>query len=186
MSSPSKTSLIALPPFSAYSSAFLAAAVGFGSTIALVVQAHVVVGGAAMQIGSAITSLCVGIGVVGAALSCVLRAPIILGWSTPGAALLAAGVSVTSYSVAIGAFAVAGAMTILVGATPVLGRLAARIPVSVASAMLAGVIQERESFFCHFRRHISIYGNGADKEKALTSQGFFFESLKARAGVEPA
>ncbi|MGX7003990.1 hypothetical protein [Caballeronia sp. KNU42] len=43
-----------------------------------------------------------------------------------------------------------------------------------------------ERAFYHFRGRISIYGNGLDKEKALTSQGFFFESLEARAGVEPA
>lgn len=37
-----------------------------------------------------------------------------------------------------------------------------------------------------FRGRVSIDGKSTDKEKALTSQGFFFESLEARAGVEPA
>jgi len=127
-------------PLSAYSAALVAATIGFGSTIALVAQAHVAMGGTAPQVGSAITALCLGIGLFGILLSGVLRLPVILGWSTPGAALMATSVTPTSYQFAVGAFIASGFLMMSIGASPLLGRVAMRIPVSVASGMLAGVI----------------------------------------------
>lgn len=127
-------------PISAYSAALVAATVGFGSTIALIVQAHVAMGGTVQQVGSAVTALCLGIGLFGILLSGVLRLPVILGWSTPGAALMAVSVTPTSYQFAVGAFIASGFLMMSVGASPLLGRVAMRIPVSVASGMLAGVI----------------------------------------------
>ncbi|MBE1527052.1 benzoate membrane transport protein [Sphingopyxis sp. OAS728] len=132
--------LRSLPPIPAWSSALIAALVGFGGTIALVVQAMRNLGASGDQTGSAVTALCLGIAVAGAALSWRLRMPVVLAWSTPGAALLAAAAPGLSWPVAIGIFLSAALMMILLGIVPLLGRLAERIPASIASAMLAGVL----------------------------------------------
>ena len=129
-----------LPPASAWSSAAIAALVGFGGTVALVVQALRTLGASVDQTASGVTALCLGIAVAGAALSMRTRIPIVLAWSTPGAALLAATAPQASWAVATGVFASAAVLTIALGAIPALGRLAERIPPAVASAMLAGVL----------------------------------------------
>ena len=127
-------------PASAFSSAAVATLIGFGGTVALVVQAGQALGADAGQIGSMVTALCLGIGVPGALLSWRLRIPVVLAWSTPGAALLAASTLGLSWPTAIGAFVFAALLMILTGLIPALGRLAARIPGAIASAMLAGVL----------------------------------------------
>ena len=127
-------------PASAFSSAAVATVIGFGGTVALVVQAGQAMGADAGQIGSMVTALCLGIGAPGALLSWRLKIPVVLAWSTPGAALLAASTLGLSWPTAIGAFVFAALLMILTGLIPALGRLAARIPAAIASAMLAGVL----------------------------------------------
>ena len=128
-----------LPP-SSISAAAVATVVGFGGTVALVVQAGQAFGATPAQIVSMVTALCLGIGLPGALLSWRLRMPVVLAWSTPGAALLAASTLGLGWANAVGAFVVAGGLMALTGLLPALGRLAQRIPASVASAMLAGVL----------------------------------------------
>ncbi|MEA3473514.1 MAG: benzoate/H(+) symporter BenE family transporter [Pseudomonadota bacterium] len=127
-------------PASAFSSAAMATVIGFGGTVALVVQAGQALGADAGQIGSMVTALCLGIGAPGALLSWRLKIPVVLAWSTPAAALLAASTLGLSWPTAIGAFIFAALLMILTALIPALGRLAARIPAAVASAMLAGVL----------------------------------------------
>jgi benzoate membrane transport protein len=127
-------------PLHSWSSALIAAVVGFGGTIALVIQAMRAFGASVEQTGSAITALCLGIGIGSVALSLRTRLPIVLAWSTPGAALLAATPAGNAWSTAIAVFLAAALLMIVFGLVPVLGRLAARIPASIASAMLAGVL----------------------------------------------
>jgi benzoate membrane transport protein len=129
-----------LPPLHSFSAALIATVVGFGGTIALVVQAMRALGATVEQTGSAVTALCLGIAVGGAALSLRTRMPIVLAWSTPGAALLAASPPGFAWPVAVGVFLVAALLMLVLGLVPALGRLAARIPGSIASAMLAGVL----------------------------------------------
>ncbi|MDP2128895.1 MAG: benzoate/H(+) symporter BenE family transporter [Pseudohongiella sp.] len=128
------------PPVTAWSSALIAALVGFGGTVALVVQAMRTLGASVEQTGSAVTALCLGIAITGAALSLKLRMPVVLAWSTPGAALLAATTPGLSWETAVGVFIASGLMMTILGLVPVLGRWAERIPASIASAMLAGVL----------------------------------------------
>ena len=129
-----------LPPPHSWSSALIATVVGFGGTIALLVQAFHTLGASVEQTGSAVTALCLGFAVGGAALSFKLRMPIVLAWSTPGAALLAAAPPGLAWPTAIAIFLVAALLMIVLGLVPALGRLAERIPGSIASAMLAGVL----------------------------------------------
>ncbi len=129
-----------LPPPASFSAAAVATVVGFGGTVALIVQAGQAMGASPGQIISMVTALCLGIGLPGAVLSWRLKMPVVLAWSTPGAALLAASTLGLSWSTAVGAFVIAGLMMVLTGLVPALGRLAERIPAAVASAMLAGVL----------------------------------------------
>ncbi|SJM56194.1 Benzoate transport protein [Brevundimonas diminuta 3F5N] len=129
-----------LPPPASFSAAAVATVVGFGGTVALVVQAGQAMGASPGQIISMVTALCLGIGLPGAVLSWRLKMPVVLAWSTPGAALLAASTLGLGWSTAVGAFVIAGLMMVLTGLVPALGRLAERIPAAVASAMLAGVL----------------------------------------------
>ncbi|MGX1586405.1 benzoate/H(+) symporter BenE family transporter [Brevundimonas diminuta] len=133
-------SALRLPPPASFSAAAVATVVGFGGTVALVVQAGQAMGAAPAQIISMVTALCLGIGLPGAVLSWRLKMPVVLAWSTPGAALLAASILGLGWSTAVGAFVIAGLLMVLTGLVPALGRLAERIPAAVASAMLAGVL----------------------------------------------
>ena len=129
-----------LPPPASFSAAAVATVIGFGGTVALVVQAGQAMGASPVQIISMVTALCLGIGLPGAVLSWRLKMPVVLAWSTPGAALLAASTLGLGWSTAVGAFVIAGLLMVLTGLVPALGRLAERIPAAVASAMLAGVL----------------------------------------------
>lgn len=130
-----------LPPAHSWSQALIATVVGFGGTIALTVQAIRALGASVEQAGSAVTALCLGIGLGGIALTWKKRIPVVLAWSTPGAALLAATPAGTiAWPTAIAVFLTAAALMVILGLIPALGRAAARIPASIASAMLAGVL----------------------------------------------
>ncbi len=71
------------------------------------------------------------------------RIPVLLAWSTPGAALLAStGVVHGGWPAAVGAFVLVGVLIMLTGLWPRLGTLIASIPAPIAQAMLAGVVLE--------------------------------------------
>lgn len=117
------------------------ALVGFTSSFAVVLTGLRAAGATEAQAASGLfaLSLIMGFGIVGLALR--YRIPLTLAWSTPGAALLAGtGAVVGGWPAAVGAFVVVGLAIVLTGAWPRLGALVASIPVSLAQAMLAGVI----------------------------------------------
>lgn len=127
-------------PVSAWTAAFVASIVGYAGTAALLVQAMNALGARPEAIGSALTALCIGIAVTGALLSFRLRIPVILAWSTPGAALLASAPAGLEWNVAIGIFVSASLMMIALALIPALSRLAERFPPAIASGVLAGVL----------------------------------------------
>lgn len=126
------------------SASLTAALVGFGGTVALIVQMGEAAGTSPLQVRSAVTALCLGIALAGAGLSAALRMPVVLAWSTSGAALVAASTSgvggSVGYGSVVGAFVVAALLMVAVGLIPALGRLAERIPPGIAAALLAGVL----------------------------------------------
>lgn len=124
---------------SVISSALVAALVGYGSTIALVLSAAAAVGASAEQAASWVFAICLAKAAGSALLSIWKRVPVVLAWSTPGAALIAA-TSGISMAEAVGAFVLAGVLIALTGAIKPLGRLVALIPDGVAAGMLAGVL----------------------------------------------
>src|SRR5215207_2737530 len=95
--------------------ALVAALVGFGSTIAIVIAATQAVGADAAQTSSWFAALCLGIAATSGFLSFRHRIPIITAWSTPGAALVAASSGISIHA-AVGCFLLAGALIILAAA----------------------------------------------------------------------
>ncbi len=125
--------------FSLISAALVAALVGFGSTIALVLAAAGAVGADAAQTTSWVLAVCLAKAAGSAWLGWRSRVPVVLAWSTPGAALVAASSGI-SMPEAVAAFMLAGVLIALTGAVRPLGRLVAMIPDGIAAGMLAGVL----------------------------------------------
>ncbi len=121
------------------SAAIVAALVGYGASVAIVIAAAAALGATPAQTASWLFAVCIAKAIGSAGLSWWHRMPIVLAWSTPGAALIA---TTNSFSMAegAGAFLVASALIVLTGLFQPLGRLVAMIPDAVAGAMLAGVL----------------------------------------------
>jgi benzoate membrane transport protein len=114
--------------------------VGVGGTVVLILQASEQAGIGRAGFESWLFATTLGCGVLGIALSLRYRQPIVIAWSTPGAALLVSTIGGYDYASALGAFVAAGAATALVGATGAFRRLMDRIPPAVTMAVLAGVL----------------------------------------------
>src|SRR3712207_3607196 len=120
-------------------SAVVAALVGFGSTIAIIIAAAQAVGADAAQTSSWVAALCLAMAASSGFLSVRYRMPVITAWSTPGAALIAASVGISIHA-AVGAFVLAGTLIVLAALIKPFGRAIERIPTPIAAAMLAGVL----------------------------------------------
>ncbi|MBY0410445.1 MAG: benzoate/H(+) symporter BenE family transporter, partial [Burkholderiaceae bacterium] len=127
---------------STFIAGFVAVLVGFTSSVAIVFQAAQAFGATPAQITSWIWALGLGMGLCSLVPSLILRKPVMVAWSTPGAAVLASAGLVGGFSMgeAIGAFMVSAALITLVGVTGWFERVMNRIPVEIASALLAGVL----------------------------------------------
>ncbi|WP_044870204.1 benzoate/H(+) symporter BenE family transporter [Pseudomonas sp. LFM046] len=119
---------------------FIAMLTGYTSSLVLMFQAGQAAGLSNGQISSWIWALSIGMAVTTIGLSLRYRTPIVVAWSTPGAALLVTSLSGVSYAEAIGAFIVCAALLALVGLTGGFERLMRRLPASLAAALLAGIL----------------------------------------------
>jgi benzoate membrane transport protein len=136
----SRGTVLADASASAISAGVIGVVVGFGGTIALVVEAAQAAGASPVELSSWIAALCLGIGLTALWLSWRWRQPVVTAWSTPGAALVAASTFPGGFAEATGAFLVSGALLLVVGAVGPLGRIVRRIPSAIAAGMLAGVL----------------------------------------------
>lgn len=125
---------------SAVVAGFVTVLVGFASASAIVFQAAGAIGASAAQLGSWMLALGVGMGLTCILLSLRYRAPVVTAWSTPGAALLVTSAAGLSIEEATGAFLVSAALITLVGFSGWFERAMDRIPLPIASGMLAGVL----------------------------------------------
>src|SRR5262249_9407442 len=103
------------------------------------VSAANAVGASRTETASWVTAICLALAVEAIWLSWRTKMPIISAWSTPGAALVAASHGFTMPD-AVGAFILAALLLIATGLFRPLTRLISRIPASVASGMLAGIV----------------------------------------------
>lgn len=120
-------------------SAIVAAFVGFAASVALVLAAAQAIGATPAQTVSMVAALGIAKGAASIVMSWRYKIPMICAWSTPGAALIAASTGLDIHT-AIGAFIVAAVLMLATALIKPLGTLVARIPMPIASAMLAGVI----------------------------------------------
>ena len=127
---------------SAFTAGFVAVLVGFTSSVAIVFQAAQAFQATPAQITSWMWALGLGMGLCSLVPSLLLRKPVMVAWSTPGAAVLAsAGLSGGfSMAEAVGAFMVCAVLITLAGVTRWFERVMNRIPTEIAAALLAGVL----------------------------------------------
>lgn len=127
---------------SAATAGFVAVLVGFTSSVAIVFQAATALGATPAQISSWMWALGLGMGLCSALPSLWWRKPVMVAWSTPGAAVLATAAVTGGFTLAqaVGAFIVCAALITLFGVTGWFERLMDRIPMPIASALLAGVL----------------------------------------------
>lgn len=140
MDTPARLRPLADSSPSAMVAGFIAMLTGYTSSLVLMFQAGQAAGLSTAQISSWIGALSIGMAVCTIGLSLRYRAPIVVAWSTPGAALLITSLPGVSYGEAIGAFIVCAALLALVGLTGGFERLMRRLPGSLAAALLAGIL----------------------------------------------
>lgn len=119
---------------------FVTVLVGFASSAVIVFQAARALGASPDEISSWIWALGLGMGVTCIALSLRYRVPVVTAWSTPGAAMLITTTSGLPLSQAIGAFLLSAVLILIAGFSGWFERGMRRIPLSLASGMLAGVL----------------------------------------------
>ena len=127
---------------SALTAGFVAVLVGFTSSVAIVFQAAQAFGATPAQITSWMWALGLGMGLCSLGPSLLLRKPVMVAWSTPGAAVLATAGLAGGFNMAdaVGAFMVCAALITVAGATGWFERVMNRIPMGSATALLAGVL----------------------------------------------
>jgi benzoate membrane transport protein len=129
-----------LPWGRAAATGFVTIIVGITSSVAVVFAAADRMHMTPVQKGSVIFALCVGKGLSSIFLTLRYRVPFLLAWSTPGAALLAASDGAPTTGEYIGAFLLCGVLLLITGLTKSFDRVIDRIPLPLASALLAGVL----------------------------------------------
>jgi benzoate membrane transport protein len=125
---------------SAVIAGFVTVLVGFTSSAVIVFQAAQALGASSAEIGSWMGALGMGMGLTSILLSLRYRTPIVTAWSTPGAAMLMTTAAGVPMAEAIGAFIISALCMTVCGFTGWFERVLNRIPVSLASGMLAGVL----------------------------------------------
>ena len=125
---------------SAVAAGFVTVLVGFASSAVIVFQAAQSLGASPEEISSWMWALGLGMGLTCIGLSLRYRMPVVTAWSTPGAAMLIGSVAGLPLSDAIGAFLMSALLIAASGFSGFFERMISRIPVSLASGMLAGVL----------------------------------------------
>ena len=139
MSSPPRHLLKDLS-LSAIAAGFVTVLVGFASSAVIVFQAAQSLGASPEEISSWMWALGLGMGLTCIGLSLRYRMPVVTAWSTPGAAMLIGSVAGLPLSDAIGAFLMSALLIAASGFSGLFERMICRIPASLASGMLAGVL----------------------------------------------
>lgn len=126
--------------FSHISTGFVAVLVGYASAAAIIFHAASNTGASEAQISSWFWALGIGMAVTSIYLSWRYKQPIVTAWSTPGAVLLVTALEGLTINEAIAVFLFSSLLTTLIGVSGMFDKLLKHIPMSIASAMLAGVL----------------------------------------------
>jgi benzoate membrane transport protein len=125
---------------SAATAGFVAVLVGFTSSAAIVFAAAKALNANAAQTASWMWALGLGMGITSILLSLRFKQPVLTAWSTPGAALIATSGAGISLPEATGAFLLCAVLITFFGFSGWFEKLMSKVPVSLASALLAGVL----------------------------------------------
>ena len=127
---------------SAFTAGFVAVLVGFTSSVAIVFQAALAFDASPSEVASWMWALGIGMGLCSLVPSLWLRKPVMVAWSTPGAAVLATAGLAGGFSMAdaIGAFIACALLITLFGVTGWFEKIMNRVPMAICSALLAGVL----------------------------------------------
>ncbi len=123
-----------------FSAGFVAVLVGYTSSAVIIFQAAGAAGASAAEISSWLWALGIGMALTTIGLSLYFRAPILTAWSTPGAALLVTALLGIPLNEAIGIFIFSSGLILFCGITGWFEKVMHQIPMSLAGAMLAGVL----------------------------------------------
>ena len=127
-------------PLSTVAAGFVTVLVGFASSAAIVFQAAQALGATPAQTSSWMWALGIGMGVTCIGLSLRWKMPVVTAWSTPGAAIRVPGPGGVPMAEAVGAFLLSALLITVAGFSGIFERMLGRIPLPLASAMLAGVL----------------------------------------------
>ena len=125
---------------SAVAAGFVTVLVGFASSAAIVFQAAQALGASPAQTASWMWALGIGMGLTCIGLSLRWKMPVVTAWSTPGAAVLVTSAAGVPMDEAVAGFLVSAVLIAVAGFSGLFERMLGRIPLSLASAMLAGVL----------------------------------------------
>lgn len=127
---------------SALVAGFVSVLVGFTSSVAIIFQATQNLGATPEQTASWLWAIGIGMGLPTIALSLATRKPILIAWSTPGAAVIGAAAAAGNLTMpqAIGAFLFSAVLVMVAGFSGGFERVMKRLPLPLASALLAGVL----------------------------------------------
>ena len=125
---------------SAVAAGFVTVLVGFASSAAIVFQAAQALGATPAQTASWMWALGIGMGLTCIGLSLRWKMPVVTAWSTPGAAVLVTSAAGVPMDEAVAGFLVSAVLIAVAGFSGLFERMLGRIPLSLASAMLAGVL----------------------------------------------
>ena len=125
---------------SALVAGLIAVIVSYAGPLAIVFQAGQSANLSPELISSWVWAISIGSALSGICLTWYLKIPVITAWSTPGAALLVTSLSLYSFPEAIGAYLISGVLIFIFGITGLFQTLMAKVPRSLSSAMLAGIL----------------------------------------------
>ncbi|MEV4824277.1 benzoate/H(+) symporter BenE family transporter [Micromonospora sp. NPDC049274] len=127
-------------PLSAVVAGLIAVLVSYSGPFVVVLAAARAAGLSEAQTTSWVWAISIGSGLTCLVLSVLTKQPVITAWSTPGAALLVGSLGAYHYSDAIGAFLFAALGMTIIGLSGLFGRMLAKVPTGIISAMLAGIL----------------------------------------------
>ncbi|MGC4016238.1 MAG: benzoate/H(+) symporter BenE family transporter [Luteolibacter sp.] len=130
--------------FSALVAGFVSVLVGFTSSVAVIFQATQNLHATPEQTASWLWAIGLGMGLLSIVFSLVWRQPILIAWSTPGVAVVGAAAASGNLTLpqAIGTFIVSAVLVTVAGFSGGFERVMKRLPLPLASALLAGVLSK--------------------------------------------
>ena len=127
---------------SALITGFVSVLVGFTSSVAIIFQATQNLGATPEQTASWLWAIGMGMGIPSIVMSLATQKPILIAWSTPGAAVIGAAAASGHLTMpqAIACFLLNGVLIAIAGFSGGFEKIMKRLPLPLASALLAGVL----------------------------------------------